>query len=184
MRTCYSWSSPGHLFWPEHRPHGAGTCSPKAESSSPGRAGAIRTMPCKRSHHYLGHAWGSARCRRARCLLPGWSGCRGNWAPVTIRGRGEVPWAAVPRSTEGLHCLCHKRRSAGESSTTSTDTGTGALKSHLGIYIPPRGCQPAAPPLCTHSPLPFPSYHTKQMLISKKRLISCNKIRTFRKLIG
>lgn len=110
---------------------------PQSESSSPGRAGVIRTMPCKRSHHYLGHARGSARCRRARCLLPGWSGCRGNWAPVTIWGMGEGPWAAVRTSTEGLHCSCHKRRSAGESSTTSTDTGTGALKSHLGIYIPP-----------------------------------------------
>lgn len=33
-------------------------------------------------------------------------------------------------------------------------------------------------------PAPSPSYHSKATLISKKRLISCNKIRTFRKLIG
>lgn len=82
---------------------------PRAEGSSLGRAGVIRSTPCKRSHHCLGHAWGSLRSRRARCLLWGWSGCGGNRAPVTLWGRGEGAWAAVPRSTEGLHCSCHKQ---------------------------------------------------------------------------
>lgn len=46
------------------------------------------------------------------------------------------------------------------------------------------GASLLCPTSCTHSPSVFPTYHTKPTLISKKRLISCNKIRTFRKLIG